>query len=387
MTLNVRDFGARGDGVADDSSAIQAAIDAATGTNDPAAGSRYPSAPLYLPTGTYRCTRTLRIRSVQGFYLFGDGPEATVLRAASEVNLDSLLEIDGAANGIFSRFGLQTSATGSEYVDKMLFLRWSPAAARSTSNNNFQNVNIGGGRFRTAFAIGTDDGTRQCDGSIFQDCLVTGDVTQQWDLADVNLCQNGWEIGDGTHGNNIDHYLYGCSWASVRVGIRLNASNAFVYGSQPGGSLVDVLITGSAHPTVIDGMRSEQSQKLLEHGGGAADSHVTLRNINWNAVGMQASDTRWIRHNTSGALYLENVVCENEPTGLVPTISIDSAGGNPVSCMANCVASSSPVEQAFSLGPGASLVVANYHQRNPDTTIAKITSFRVIRENHVQLEA
>ena len=61
-TLNVRDFGAKGDGVADDTTAIQAAIDAAL--KDPSHSSAMFSIVYYgvspeilFPSGTYRVTR------------------------------------------------------------------------------------------------------------------------------------------------------------------------------------------------------------------------------------------------------------------------------------------------------------------------------------------
>ena len=51
--VNVKDFGAVGDGVADDTAAIQAAINAAQGQNG-----KYE---LFIPAGTYRCTSQLKI--------------------------------------------------------------------------------------------------------------------------------------------------------------------------------------------------------------------------------------------------------------------------------------------------------------------------------------
>jgi hypothetical protein len=68
------DFGAQGDGVADDTEAIQAAIDAA------AAYEGYAIA--YMPKGTYRTTRTLQVKGSD--YAFGGS------------GLYSVLEFDGA---------------------------------------------------------------------------------------------------------------------------------------------------------------------------------------------------------------------------------------------------------------------------------------------------
>jgi hypothetical protein len=59
-----RDFGARGNGTADDTAAIQQAIDAAATASG--------AAIAYLPTGRYRITRTLRIAG-RDFYVGGSG--------------------------------------------------------------------------------------------------------------------------------------------------------------------------------------------------------------------------------------------------------------------------------------------------------------------------
>ncbi len=375
--INVRDFGAKGDGKANDGPAIQAAIDATIGSRSagPPLPTQTPHAVLYFPAGTYNTTQDFHIRAVQGFHLIGDGPDLSVIRVAAGAQVDSLLEIDGAVNGIFEAFSLDSESTG--FADKMLYLHWSGPAnvSRSTSNNTFRNINIGG-RFRSGFAIGSKAADKgwQCDGSIFQNCLVTG----YWKSGETQLWQNAWEIGNGTHGNNIDHYLYGCSWAQVRHGLHMNASNALLYGSQPGGSEVDIFISGAAHPIVIDGLRSEASTRLLEHSGGASDSHVSLRNVLWNAQELNP-DGLWIFRNTSGTLELNNVVCLNAPPTITPQILVDSAGGNLVSCTATGVASRASVETAFRLGPGAYLTAINYHQVDGDNVPRTINPFRILQ--------
>lgn len=63
-SLSVKDFGAVGDGVADDTAAIQAAITYAC----------LSGRALYAPAGRYRCTSTLF--STRGFTLYGDHPIA-----------------------------------------------------------------------------------------------------------------------------------------------------------------------------------------------------------------------------------------------------------------------------------------------------------------------
>jgi hypothetical protein len=68
--INAKTFGAIGDGVADDTAALQAAIAAAS------------SGPLYIPPGIYRLTAPLEL-SVSGIRIIGGGPAATYLRKSS----------------------------------------------------------------------------------------------------------------------------------------------------------------------------------------------------------------------------------------------------------------------------------------------------------------
>jgi hypothetical protein len=369
--VNVRDFGAKGDGITNDGPAIQAAIDATIGSRSSGfpIPQQTPRAPLYFPTGIYNIRQSLKIQSVQGFHIIGAGPDLTLLRVDEGIELDNLIEIDGSANGIFEGFSLGSKGTG--FANQMLYIHWSGphVIMRSTSNNNFRNVNIEG-QFRSGFAIGTQrqDNEWQCDNTIFQNCLVIG----HWKFDQAELWQHAWEIGNGTHGNNINHYLYSCSWAIVRYGLRLNASNAMLYGSQPGSTEIDIFITGAAHPIIIDGIRSENSLRLLEHGGGAADCHVSLRNVQWSAQNMHP-DGFWIKRDTSGTLHLDNVVCLNSPIEVMPKIMVQSPGGNLVSCIATGVASQSPIEIAFNLGSGTHLTVINYHQVDRDNIIKIVT--------------
>lgn len=77
--VSVRDFGAVGDGVRDDTVAIQAAINSARGKK------------IYLPKGTYKTTATLTINSVVNgsatpFELFGDGFDANGGRGGTSIN-------------------------------------------------------------------------------------------------------------------------------------------------------------------------------------------------------------------------------------------------------------------------------------------------------------
>ncbi|HEY3398713.1 MAG TPA: glycosyl hydrolase family 28-related protein [Armatimonadota bacterium] len=68
----VRDYGAKGDGIADDTAALQQAFDELGQENKPAV--------LYLPAGTYRLTSTLTMATRTGISILGEDPATTMLR-------------------------------------------------------------------------------------------------------------------------------------------------------------------------------------------------------------------------------------------------------------------------------------------------------------------
>ena len=74
--LNVKDYGATGDGTTNDTAAIQAAIDALGG----------PGA-VYVPSGLYRTSASLVLGS--GQRLFGDGPQASEVRHLASIAADT----------------------------------------------------------------------------------------------------------------------------------------------------------------------------------------------------------------------------------------------------------------------------------------------------------
>lgn len=69
-----RDFGAKGDGVTDDTAALQAALDSLGAGGKPHV--------LYLPAGTYKLSNTLRMTGRAGMGIIGQDPASTTLRWA-----------------------------------------------------------------------------------------------------------------------------------------------------------------------------------------------------------------------------------------------------------------------------------------------------------------
>jgi len=104
--LNVRAEGAIGDGNADDTAALQKAIQFAV--DHPIGGASRGSPVVYLPPGAYKVSKTLRVPSQ--LHLIGDGPEtATLLLTSPAGNLITVYPgkcSDWSCNGSIESLGL-----------------------------------------------------------------------------------------------------------------------------------------------------------------------------------------------------------------------------------------------------------------------------------------
>jgi hypothetical protein len=71
-----RDLGAKGDGVADDTDALQKGIDLSCGFN------QRTTKVLFLPNGTYKVTRSLVVKNALGPWLYGESRDGVVIKLA-----------------------------------------------------------------------------------------------------------------------------------------------------------------------------------------------------------------------------------------------------------------------------------------------------------------
>lgn len=403
VAVNVKDFGAVGDGAARPLSATFAtlaaaqavypdavaltddidwaasmkAVTACMGPGTVLAG-RQASRALYFPAGSYRFNRPLtNIKGVRGFHLFGDGKWLTRFLAVGHI--DSLLAIDGSTNGVFEGFSCGDSGTGGgvDSVQSAVSLQWSGSAttAVSSTDNGFRDIRIADMSYVSGFAIGSTSGALQVDGTSLTDCVVSGGYVVG--SANVTTYQAGYLFGSGTHGNVVDHYMYNCPWTGVRYGVHMNASNATVRSCQPGSADIDFYINSSGHPIVIDDIRTEGSQRLMVAAGGNSDSHISMSNVLYNAQALH-TDGQWINIGRSGSFILDNVKCATPPAGVTPVVNAVSSGNDPLSVAARGVSSPTGIATAFSTGTATWLTAENYHQVNSaDNTILASTPLYV----------
>lgn len=206
LPINVKDFGARGDGAADDAPSIQAAISAATA---------FGGAQVYFPPGVYRVGT--RITLASNVDLVGAGRKRTVIRAMAGVSTAVLIGLGGSA---VSAFDIRYLKIDGDYSSSALGLNGIQITNGSdVLVRGVEVTNVG----KTGIQFSTSTG---CDA---QGCRIsyTGQSRADigfgvlWDGGDncsVRACRfvacNGMNVGGNSNatnctvdGNTMDHTL------------------------------------------------------------------------------------------------------------------------------------------------------------------------------------
>jgi hypothetical protein len=127
--INVKDsaYGATGDGVTDDTTAIQAALDAASTAN---------GGTVYIPAGTYKCTASLYLIDTENVMIVGEGHWKSILKFVMAD--DACLELLGFSEMTLDDFGIEGDRTTSPncgiWMNRTEVLK---GARRSTFDNVF----------------------------------------------------------------------------------------------------------------------------------------------------------------------------------------------------------------------------------------------------------
>lgn len=150
--ITVKDFGAKGDGVTNDTAAFQAAIDASCpGHSISVVGNQI--FPLWLPQGTYMVSQ-LNATNCNGFVLWGTGAPSLgpIIQKIAGVSVNAVLDMTGSITGAnLKNFYIKSSLGDGDtpYANHGLLLANSNLTAGTGNFNQFENLSIAG-RFGVA---------------------------------------------------------------------------------------------------------------------------------------------------------------------------------------------------------------------------------------------
>jgi len=259
--LNVRDFGAVGDDVADDTDEIQSALDSACDGN--------VAKRLYFPAGTYRVKRILRMNDRKGGcqkhpaggWIAGAGRERTILH---RVGAGGVFSTEGLAYVTVQGITFRTTPGGSESA---FALEYFPGVGHASQGVSFYDVRFDGGRH--ALGIGLASET-QCSENLLVDAefrnaeygLAVGSYN-----ALANLVYRGSFVDNGIAMGHPEDKMSGGTWAVLGASVRgtrrqdvalQNSANGVWYfhgldSTSP--VLVTTAITGAVFPLSFESSR------------------------------------------------------------------------------------------------------------------------------------
>jgi hypothetical protein len=326
--VSVKDFGAVGDGVADDTAAIQAALDAGKS--------------VYLPDGTYAVTARLTL-STPNVQIYGSGiikPTATWTGVGTT---KSLLTIEITASNATVN-GLTFDSDDTVIGSQINFQVESFAPQTIVTNCRFLNsVMIGGASgscvaFRTTapYCQAIGNYTQNTNGAIFVQgtkCVVSNNVCV--DPNDVGIVLNGPQcVGCVVSGNIIDNaslnslsggilveeaanqwVIEGNSIYGLNNGIGIGAINVAVFTSVIGGKIIGNVISGGSGVTTNPATGIYHNQNYI-------DVEIASNSVFGLPTG-NANSRMIICAATGGSIH-DNIIDGSTATGISSNVGIIS---------------------------------------------------------------
>jgi hypothetical protein len=296
MPFNVKEYGAKGDGTTDDTAAIQATIDAASG--GPAGAEpvavRYALGPVYIPAGTYLTTTAPTIKSVIGFSMLGAGGRSSIIKVSG--TRQNGVTVIGCPSFVMQDIKIIGDGTSgaSRVRNAGLALDWTPAQASSWgAQATLSRIYVEELKFKHGIALGVDSANYDLSDVHLTDCSVSG--ARHLDAAeDSSLWQSAYMSGSGISGNVLNHHYKHCVGFYVRRLYHIFSVNMVSIENGNGSFLETALYRQGVGTTVYRDARIEESRRLAMASGGANfHGNLTMENVNW-CPGASAAPDRMI---------------------------------------------------------------------------------------------
>jgi hypothetical protein len=367
-TVSVKDFGAVGDGVADDAAAIQAAIDFVK---------TQTGGIVFFPAGRYRITTRLKIQNTYASNIciklcgvgngnsnvYASSTRGSLIIGETALTSQMMVEMSGGSNITFEDIGLYAGTTNPSTIG--IYLQRVQATGNGyCAHNNFTRISIGMGTNPTANGnVGTIAIlNKRGEHHYHNECRYTADTPLI--LAGVAGADTAYSPayspsilspdyvesypGGATMGlnsltnclliayskNTVEAYApSNCSWSNcyflvadgkagmyMQFAKSINVDNALVEYTGSGTSLAFMRLQGDCRGINVSALTNLSSYALIKTVGG-----TSLGNSNINAIGAWGSV---FDHATEGGGYLYG-----------STVSLDSLTGSsvPTAGLVNCV--------------------------------------------------
>lgn len=255
--VNVKDYGAVGDGVTDDHAALQAAIDAAFGpSSSPHGTNSTANRPLFFPHGNYRTSLPLVFTKVRGAKIYGPA----IIKADSG---QSCIITNGMEYCRWDNIGFNSDTSVTFDLD------WDGVGSVGLQGNLFMNCGFGGPGVQATYGMrigfsGHGGNNNQFYGCNWNLCSVAGMVT--WAASAIgNVVQGG-----GASQTVIGFWVKAGQISTISdCGLSVNTS-------------ADVQMDSDG-PILLKGSRTESALSLIFNsptGAAVLDGHSASASVN-----------------------------------------------------------------------------------------------------------
>jgi hypothetical protein len=306
--LDVRAYGAKGDGTTDDTAAIQAAVNAAI-----AQGSD-----LHFPSGTYVITGTITFEQGYGQKFFGDGQNtnAPILGNGTTFvwagdNAHSAFLVEGCNSCVFERFTLTTKPGTTNIL--LTAIQVQNATSIISTRNHFRQLCVGGGNIlsgygpycQRAFYFTSNGPSGNNDVHIFEDVVTQYYTISGWEFncsqssghlfihcASQSTQDPTWAMlpfNLGTHAFTVGDVLTGGTSGAHGIVV----STTIISGTFGGSNAVGYVVLNTISGTF------QLGETLTDPGGGAATAYSTQVPA-CGLVRTLAGEIHWLGGGTGG---------------------------------------------------------------------------------------
>jgi hypothetical protein len=200
LPANVKDFGAIGDGVTNDTEAIQAALNCENVDK------------LYFPSGTYLINETINLRS--NIKLYGDG----VIKIVGRATTTNMIRIDGLNNIVIDGLKFTTTLNNADAstFNRSTSVLWSNMIAfHITNSNNISIINCEFTNFEYATKI--DGNTGFNENVLVENCKINNSPMPIYVSYTDNFKVRNCRINATEYASGYDHHIYGSVYCKNHI--------------------------------------------------------------------------------------------------------------------------------------------------------------------------